>query len=106
MTERLAGVASSQVVRDVADSLGSLGQVISLLPPEVASAVTIAANVAFVDAMRIGVIAGIGIVGLAIVISLLTMPSKMRDAQAELEESRATDDLIPTTAARVPQTGD
>ncbi len=107
VTESLAGVASSQVVRDVADSLGSLGQVISLLPPEVASAVTIAANGAFVDAMRIGVIAGIGIVGLSIVISLLTMPRKMRTVQAELDESGATADTsIPTTTASVPQTRD
>ena len=71
-------MASSQVVRGVADSLGSLGQITSLLPPDVASAVTIVANEAFVDAMRIGIIAGIGFVGLTIVIAFLTMPKTMR----------------------------
>ena len=105
VTESLAGVASSQVVRGVADSLGSLGQVTSLLPPDVASVVTSVANGAFVDAMRIGVLAGIGIVGLSIVIALLTMPSKMRAMQAELDESGATDALIPTATATVPQAG-
>ena len=106
VTESLAGLAPGQVVRDVADSLGSLGQVVSLLSPDVASAVTIAANGAFVDAMRIGVIAGIGIVGLSIVITLLTMPTKMRAAQAELDENDATDAVIPTATAKVPQAGD
>lgn len=98
MTESLAGVASSQVVRGVADSLGSLAQVTSLLPPDVATAVTNVANGAFVDAMRIGVLAGIGIVGLAIVITLLTMPRKMRAAQAKVNENSYTDALIPTLA--------
>ena len=106
VTESLADVASGQVVMDVADSLGSLGQVTSLLPPDVASVVTIAANGAFVDAMRIGVLAGIAIVGLSIVISLLTMPRKMRDAQAELDESRATDAFVAPATARVFQAGD
>ena len=106
VTESLADVASSQVVRGVADSLGSLGQVTSLLPADVASVVTTVANGAFVDAMRIGVLAGIGIVGLTIVIALLTMPSKMRAAQAELDESGAADALIPIAIASVPQAAD
>ena len=107
VTESLAEVAPSQVVGSVAESLGSLGQVVSLLPPEVASVVTNVANVAFVDAMRIGVLAGIGIVGLTIAIALLTMPSKMRAAQAKLdEESGATGALMPASAAGVFQTGD
>ena len=106
MTDSLADVASSQVVRSVADSIGSLGQVTGLLPLEVASAVTNVANGAFVDAMRIGVLAGIGIVGLSIVITLLTMPSRMRSVQAELDESGTTDALVPTATAKVPQTGD
>lgn len=105
VTESLADVASSQVVRGVADSLGALGQVTSLLPPDVASVVTIVANGAFVDAMRIGVFAGIGIVGLSVVISLLTMSSKARAAQAELDQSGATDALVPTATATVPQAG-
>jgi len=106
VTESLADVASSQVVRGVADSLGSLGQATSLLPPDVASAVTSVANGAFVDAMRIGVLAGIGIVGLTIVIALLTMPGKMRAGQAELDESGATDDWMPAVADQVLQAGD
>ena len=106
VTEGLADVASSEVVTGVAESLGSLGQVASLLPPEVASAVTLVANQAFVDAMRIGVLAGIGIVGLSIVIALLTMPRRMRTGQAELEESDAPDEWMPAATARVPQTGD
>ncbi len=105
VTDTLADVASSEVVRGIADSLGSLGQVTSLLPPDVASVVTVAANGAFVDAMRIGVLAGIGIVGLSVVIALLTMPSKMRAGQAELDQSRATDAVIPPTTASVPQSG-
>ena len=105
VAESLADVASSQVVRGVADSLGSLGQVTSLLPPDVASAVTVAANGAFVDAMRIGVLAGIGIVAVSIVISLLTMPGKMRVAQAELDESDAGDALIPAISG-APQAAD
>ena len=76
MTEGLADVASSQVVTSVADSLGSLSQVTSLLPTDVASVVTTVANGAFVDAMRIGVLAGIGIVALTIVIALVTMPKR------------------------------
>jgi EmrB/QacA subfamily drug resistance transporter len=106
VTESLADLAPSQVVSGVADSLGSLGQVTSLLPPDVALAVTTVANGAFVDAMRIGVLAGIGIVGLSIVIALLTMPSKMRAAQAELDESGATDAQFPSTAAGALQAGD
>ena len=106
VTEGLADIASSGVVSGVADSLGSLRQVASLLPPDVASAVMIVANQAFVDAMRVGVLAGIGIVGLSIAIALLTMPRKMRTGQAELDESDATDALIPMAIARVPQTGD
>ena len=106
VTEGLADVASSGVVTGVAESLGSLGQVASLLPPEVASAVTIVANQAFVDAMRIGVLAGIGIVGLSIAIALLTMPRRMRTGQAELDESHATDASIPMAIASTPQTGD
>ena len=98
VTEGLADLTSNQVVKSVADSLGSLGQVTSLLPPEVASAVTVAANGAFVDAMRIGVLAEIGIVAVSIVITLLTMPSRMRAEQAELDESGATDVLIPAMA--------
>ena len=102
VTESLADVASSQVVRSVADSLGSLGQVTGRLSPDVASAVTNVANGAFVDAMRIGVLAGIAIVGLTIVIALLTMPSKMRAAQAKFdEESGAKDASIPSATARV-----
>ena len=87
VTENLADVALSQVVRSVADSLGSLGQVTSLLPPDVAALVTSVANGAFVDAMRIGVLAGIGIVALTIVIALLTMPRRMRARQAELDDT-------------------
>jgi hypothetical protein len=104
VTESLADVASSQVVTGVADSLGSLGQVTSQLPPDVASAVAMAANGAFVDAMRIGILAAIGIVGLTIVIALLTMPGKLRASQAELDEdSGATEALIPTDTAGVLQ---
>ena len=106
VSESLADVASSQVVKGVADSLGSLGQVTSLLPPDVAAVVTSVANVAFVDAMRIGVIAGIGIVGLTIAIALLTMPRRMRAEQANLDDGRATDALIPTATAGVLQAGD
>ena len=109
VTESLADVASSQVVGGVADSLGSLGQVTSLLPAEVASVVKNVANGTFVDARRIGVLAGIGIVGFPIVIALLTMPKMMRAGQAELEESNATDDWTPgapAAAASVPVTGD
>ena len=51
MTESLADMAPSQVVRDVADSLGSLGQATSALTPDVASVVTTVANGVFVDAM-------------------------------------------------------
>ena len=100
VTESLADVASSQVVRSVADSLGSLGQVTSLLPPDVASVVTIVSNGAFVDAMRIGVLAGIGIVGLTIVIALLTMPKMMRAGQAELDESDATASVLQSEQRR------
>ena len=106
VTDSLADVASSQVVKSIADSLGSLGQVTSLLPPDVASVVTSVANAAFVDAMRIGILAGIGIVGITIVIALLTMPSKTRAVQAEIDDSGATDALIPTAAARSCHTGD
>ena len=106
VTESLAGLASSRVVSDVADSLGSLGQVTSLLAPDVASAVTNVANQAFVDAMRIGVLAGIGIVGLSVGIALLTMPRRMRAGQAELDKSDAPDEWMPTATAEVPQTGD
>ena len=98
VTQSLADMASSQVVRGVADSLGSLGQITSLLPPDVASAVTIVANEAFVDAMRIGIIAGIGFVGLTIVIAFLTMSKTMRAGQAELDESDATDYSTPAVA--------
>ena len=100
VTEGLADVASSEVVTSVAESLGSLGQVASLLPPEVASAVTVIANQAFVDAMRVGVLAGIGIVGLSIAIALLTMPRKMRTRQAELDEGDATDENYEITYSR------
>ena len=89
VTESLADAASSQVVRSVADSLGSLREVTSLLPDDVASVVTIVANRAFVDALRIGIFAGIGFVGLTILIALLTMPKMMRAAQAALDESDA-----------------
>ncbi len=106
VAEGLAGVASSEVVTGVAESLGALGQVVSLLPSDVASAVTIVANGAFVDAMRIGVLAGIGIVGLSIAIALLTMPGKMRAGQAELEESEATLGRMPAVADQALQTGD
>ena len=92
-------MAPSQVVRGVADRLGSLGQANIALTPDVASIVMTVARGAFVDAMRIGVLASIGIVGLSIVISLLTMPAKMRAVQAELDESGAADALVPTTAA-------
>jgi DHA2 family multidrug resistance protein-like MFS transporter len=106
VTQGLADVASSQVVRGVADSLGSLGQVTSLLPPEIASVVTIAANGAFVDAMRTGVLAGIGIVGLSIVIALLTMPRRMRAGQAELGKSDAAEDRAPAGAGPALQSVD
>ena len=98
VTEGLADVASSQVVTSVADSLGSLSQVTSLLPTDVASVVTTVANGAFVDAMRIGVLAGIGIVALTIVIALVTMPKKMRTGQAELDEIDAVEGLMPAGA--------
>ena len=106
VTEGLANVASSEVVTGVAESLGALGQIASLLPAEVASAVTIVANQAFVDAMRIGVLAGIGIVGLSIAIALLTMPGKMRAGQAELDAGDADGDLMPSAIASVPLSGD
>jgi DHA2 family multidrug resistance protein-like MFS transporter len=101
VTDDLAGVASSQVVRDVADSLGSLGQVTTLLPPEVASVVTSVANEAFVSAMRIGAFAAIGVVGLTIAIALLTMPKKMRARQAELDEDDAAPNGRPAVADEV-----
>ena len=106
VTESLADVASSQVVTSVADSLGSLAQVTSLLPTEVASVVTTVANGAFVDAMRVGVLAGIGIVGLTIVSALLTMPKRMRTGQAELDESDATEGWMPAGADHALQAGD
>ena len=56
------------------------------LPLDVANSVALLANQAFVDAMRIGVLAGIGIVALTIVIALLTMPRRMRASQAELDD--------------------
>ena len=106
VTEGLADVASSEVLTGVAESLGSLGQVTSLLPSDVASVVTIVANGAFVDAMRMGVLAGIGVVELSIVIALLTMPRRMRTGRAELGDSDAADDWTPAAPAMVPESGD
>ncbi len=107
VTESLGDLASGDVVAGIAASLGSLGQVTNQLTPDVASVVTTVANGAFVDAMRIGILAGIGIVALTIVIALLTMPRKMRSAQAELDESyAAADDGMPAAAAHALQTGD
>ena len=93
-------------MKGVADSLGSLGQVTSLLPSDIAAVVTSVANAAFVDAMRIGVLAGIGIVGLTIVIALLTMPRTMRAGQAEFGENENRDGWMPSAADQALQTGD
>lgn len=93
VTESLRDIASGDVVTTVADSLGSLGLVTSQLSPETASLVTALTYEAFVDAMRIGILVGIGIVGITIVIALLAVPSKMRSRQAELDESAPSDVL-------------
>ena len=106
VTESLADVASSEVVRSVADSLGSLGQVTSQLTPDVASVVTTVANEAFVDAMRISVLAGIGIMGLTIVIALLTMPKTMRIRQAELVEGDDSESPVAVPAVGAIQPAD
>lgn len=90
MTQGLAGRAPDDVVAVMGESLGALAQATSALPPALAETVASVANQSFVDAIGVGLLAGIGIVGLAIVIALLAVPFKMRTDQAELEDAVLT----------------
>ena len=90
VTQGLAGRAPDDVVAAMGESLGALAQVTSALPPTLAETVASVANQSFVDAIGVGLLAGIGIVGLAIVIALLAVPFKMRTDQAELEDAGPT----------------
>ena len=87
VTNGLEGLLPADAVATLSDSLGSLNAVASQLPADVAQTVATLANESFVDAMSIGILAGMGIVALSVVIALVAMPSKMRDSQAEFEEN-------------------
>ena len=84
------GLVPATVANSLGDGLSSLGQIAGQLTPDAAASVTQLANQAFVDALWIGVVAGIGIVTLSVIIGVVTMPAKMRTHQEEFVA--ATDD--------------
>jgi len=97
VTSGLEGLVPADAVATLGDSLGSLNAVASQLPADVAQTVATLANESFVDAMSVGILAGMGIVALSVVIALVAMPSKMRESQAELEE-----DAVKPVVAGIP----
>ena len=97
VTSGLEGLVPADAVGTLGDSLGSLNAVASQLPADVAQTVATLANESFVDAMSVGILAGMGIVALSVVIALVAMPSKMRESQAELEE-----DAVKPVVAGIP----
>ena len=83
VTGSLEDLVPAGVADTVGDSLGSLAVIAGELSPEVASSVVSAANQAFVDAMGVSLIVAIGFVGLSIAISVLALPRRVRQLQAE-----------------------
>ena len=81
--EGLTGVVASNLVQQAGDGIGVAAGIAQSLPAEVATAVIQTANEAFVDAINNGLWVSVGFMVAAGVVSLLLIPWKMRERQAE-----------------------
>ena len=97
--EALNGSVPPSAIEAAKEGIGVAAISSESLPADVAAQVINSANLAFVDAITAGFIVSIGVLALAAVVALTLLPNKMRETQAELEE---TDELVTTVQPEVP----
>ena len=88
----LEGVAPPEVVEATGEGIGVAQITAAGLPPELAATVTEAASTAFIDALDVGILVGVGLMVAATVVAALLVPWRMREQQAEVPEELTVED--------------
>ena len=101
VTASIRGLVPENVVDKIGDSMGSVGVLTADLNPQIADAVTQAANQSFVNALQVGYLGAAGFIVMALLVAVTLIPKKTRKTQAEmwdLEERRLdAEDIIEAT---------
>ena len=101
VTAAIRGLVPENVVDKIGDSMGSVGVLTADLNPQIADAVTQAANQSFVNALQVGYLGAAGFIVMALLVAVTLIPKKTRKTQAEmwdLEERRLdAEDIIEAT---------
>ena len=98
--EALRGLVPGEAAETISDSIGVVGVVTADLPPDVAVAVTDAANMSFVGALNIGFLGAAGFVALALVVAVFLIPRRMRSLQGGLSDEPECE-LAPAPLGRI-----
>jgi EmrB/QacA subfamily drug resistance transporter len=89
-----AGTLDPDAVHAASEGVGVASRVAATLPPDAATALTRAANDAYVDAITRGFTLSVAVLAVALVVAVTMIPRWMRAAQAE-----AGDDAVPLAAS-------
>ena len=96
-----AGVVDAAVLETTSEGIGVTAVLVESLPLEVATIVTDAANVAFVDAFTTGLWVSAGFMAAAVVVALTMLPRRMRATQAD--DDGIVEEALEAEAAYGPQ---
>jgi hypothetical protein len=86
-----AGTLDPAALHAAGEGIGIASRVAAALPPDAASALTLAANDAFIDAITRGFLISTAVLLAALVVALTMIPRRMRSAQAEAADATAED---------------
>ena len=86
VVKALRGLVPGEEAETISDSIGVVGAVTADLPPDVATAVTDAANTSFVGALNVGFLGAAGFIALALVVAVFLIPRRMRSLQGGLSD--------------------
>jgi DHA2 family multidrug resistance protein-like MFS transporter len=84
--DALRGLVPDSTAETISESVGVVGSITAELPPDVAIAVTDAANTSFVGALNVGFLGAAGFIALALVVAVFLIPRRMRSTQAGLSD--------------------
>ena len=84
--DALRGLVPDSTAETISDSVGVVDSITAELPPDVAIAVTDAANASFVGALNVGFLGAAAFVALALVVAVFLIPMRMRSTQAGLSD--------------------
>ena len=95
----LEGVAPPEVMEATGEGIGVAQITAAGLPQELAATVTEAASTAFIDALDVGILVGVGLMVVATAVAALLLPWRMREQQAEAVEVPLSDEAAAATAS-------